>query len=101
MKLGSAIAACLFAPTALAATAFETFNPLLRYPKQHAQKRSSEVPPVVKRQTPTSPFLNANTTSEYHRQDLHVNQHQITSQAGFHATVSIPPILMAAFSYHY
>lgn len=73
MKLGSAIAACLLAPGALAATAFETFNPLLRY-KPHAQKRSTEVPPVVRRQTPTSPFLNANTTSEYHRQDMHVNQ---------------------------
>lgn len=63
MKLGSAIAACLFSPTALAATPFETFNPLLRYrPQSH--KRSTEVPPVVRRQTPTSPFLNANTTSE-------------------------------------
>lgn len=64
MKLGSAIAACLLAaPTALAATAFETFNPLLRY-KPQSHKRSSEVPPVVRRQTSTSPFLNANTTSE-------------------------------------
>lgn len=73
MKLGSAIAACLLAPGALAATAFETFNPLLRYRPQ-GQKRSAEVPPVVRRQAPTSPFLNANTTSESRRQDLHVNQ---------------------------
>jgi hypothetical protein len=73
MKLGSAIAACLFPPAALAATAFETFNPLLRY-KPQTHKRSSEAPPVVRRQTPTSPFLNANTTSEYYDPDLRVTQ---------------------------
>ncbi|KAK2605428.1 hypothetical protein N8I77_008265 [Diaporthe amygdali] len=61
MRLGPVIAAGLFAPTALAATSFETFNPLLRY-RPHSQKRSTEVPPVVRRQTSTSPFLNANTT---------------------------------------
>lgn len=91
MKLGSAIAACLFAPAALAATAFETFNPLLRYPPQ-SQKRSSEVPPpLVRRQTSTSPFLNANTTSEYHRQDPHVNKPG-TASPGWSSCAYLEPI---------
>ncbi|POS70943.1 carboxypeptidase cpdS [Diaporthe helianthi] len=62
MKLGSAITAYFFSATALAASRSEKFTPLLKYKPQQFQKRPNEAPPVVRRQTASSPFLNANTT---------------------------------------
>lgn len=64
MKLSAILPVCLLPATALAATKFETFNPLLRY-KPKVQPRSEQEQPFAKRQTQSSNFTNANTTSEY------------------------------------
>lgn len=64
MKLDFILTACLLPATALAATRFETFNPLLRM-KDKIQPRSQEQPQFTKRQTQSSPFVNANTTRTY------------------------------------
>lgn len=64
MRLGSLLTACLVPATALAATNFETFNPLLRY-RPSGQQARSEASDFTKRQTQSSSFLNSNTTSTF------------------------------------
>ncbi|CAN8096712.1 unnamed protein product [Discula destructiva] len=61
MRLDATLVACFLPTTALATTRLESFNPLLRY-KSKARPARSEEPPFAKRQTQSSPFLNANTT---------------------------------------
>lgn len=72
MRVGTFLASLVLLPTAaLATTTFETFNPLLRYKQPTLKAKSREQPPLAKRQTQSSPFLNSNTTSEFHPQCVH------------------------------